>query len=115
MARAKQGKKKRFRTVVSITVPPELLERLDKLAERQQLNRSKVTELLLTGALEDSEQMMMALQNPALRAGLAEFLKDRQTVQALAKYVKQEMTDKQLDMFPVVVEQLLGPGKKKKG
>lgn len=51
---------------ITVTVDPDLVERIDRLAELRDTSRSKMFEMLLEIGVEDEEKTMKTLGNPII-------------------------------------------------
>ena len=95
----KQGKKKRRRLVIAVTVDPELLLRLDAVAEALSLNRSQMLEQLVRDGIEEQETYARALSNPLIAKAFGAAITQPGVLRAMAAAMGEELQPEQLKLF----------------
>lgn len=84
---------------VTISIDPEILGRVDRLAIAQRISRSQLMERACIDLLEASEGLVKALANPLIRDALLGAFKDREVLRQMAASMGQKLSDRQLDLF----------------
>jgi predicted transcriptional regulator len=107
---AKQGKKKRRRVMMSATVDPDLLIRLEAVADALSLNRSQMLEQLVRDGIEEQETYARALSNPLIARALGLAIGQPGVLKAMAAAMGEELQPEQLDLFKRAIEQAVAVG-----
>lgn len=87
------------RAIISVTIEPELLKRLDDLADAQAVPRSQLIETLIRQGIEDEEIAVRAVTNPVILNAFMGAFRDRAVVKAMASAVGDELSPEQLNLF----------------
>ncbi len=87
------------RSIISITIEPELLKRLDDLADAQGVARSQLIEKLISEGIEGEEMAVRALTNPVVMQAMVGAFRDPTVLRAMAVAVGQELSTEQLQLF----------------
>ena len=82
------------RPKISISIDPELLERIDRVAEARGESRSATIEAVLKGGVETQEEFLRDLENPIWRAVYGTVLKPS-VAMAIAKVVGEGLSPKE--------------------
>lgn len=86
----------RYKERITITVDPDILTRLDALAEARGENRSAVVERMLRVRLEDEEQFVADMENPLKRAVIKALTVNPAVLDFVSSVMGEEMTAEQL-------------------
>lgn len=84
---------------VTIAVDPDVLRRVDRMADAQRLSRSAMIQRACEEMLEGSEGLVKAFSNPLIRDALLGAFKDREVLRQMAASMGQKLSDRQLDLF----------------
>jgi len=87
------------RAIITVTIEPELLKRVDDLADVQGLPRSQLIEHLITQGINDEEIGVKAMTNPVVVNALMKSFRDPTVLRALANAVGEELSPDQLNLF----------------
>jgi hypothetical protein len=102
---AKQPVRKR-RLVVAITIDPDVLERLDRLAAARVLSRGRLIEEFIAGGIEEEELFVKATSQPVLMQALMRAFAQPGVVKQLSAVMGQDLSEQQLNLFHQAVGQL---------
>lgn len=105
--------KKRRRILMTVTVEPDVMERIDALAAATGSNRSKTTEKLILDSLDDHETTARALTDPVIVGAFAKAFGDRDVMRRMAAAVASESDPAQLELFAHAMTKLTGVLRKK--
>jgi metal-responsive CopG/Arc/MetJ family transcriptional regulator len=72
------------KTAIAVTIAPELLARVDRVAESREESRSAVMERMLRNQIQEEETLVNQLANPALRETMAYIAESPKLLKALA-------------------------------
>jgi hypothetical protein len=87
------------RSIVSISIGPELLQRVDDLADAQGVPRSQLIVKLISEGIEDDEMAVRALMNPVVMQAMTTAFRDPMVLRGMAAAVGQELSSEQLQLF----------------
>ena len=76
---------------ITVTLSPELVARIDRLAELRDHSRSKMMEKLLDVAVEEEEQTIKQLASPVLGPIVQSIMDHPKLINALAKVIGQQL------------------------
>lgn len=82
----------RGRVDVTLSMPPALVKRLDRLAKLQEVNRSALACDLLGAALREGEDLARVLANDKVRAALLNAMMQPGILQAMAQTMGHELS-----------------------
>lgn len=87
------------KTKLSITIDPQILRRVERIAKAAGQSRSAMIERLIRDGVDDAETAVQAFTDPLLLQAFAGAFGNRDVLKAMASAVHEEMTDSQLDLF----------------
>jgi predicted transcriptional regulator len=85
------------KTHISIKLESDKLTRIDKLAADEGISRTAVIERMFTTSLEDQEAFNRSLENPMVRELHKRMTSSPSVIKALAKFVRQEISNEEID------------------
>ena len=77
---------------ITVTLDPDLLARIDRLAELRDESRSRMMERLLDYGVEDEEKLMASLATPLLGSIVQSIVDHPKIVAALAQAIGERLT-----------------------
>lgn len=80
------------KTRITVTVDPELVERIDRLAELRDTSRSRIFEILLEVGAEQEEKSMETLGNPIIGPLVQGVLDHPKLVQMIATAIGEKLS-----------------------
>lgn len=89
--------------IISITIRPELLSRLDDLADAQGIARSALISKLVEDGIEQEETTVKALAHPVLGPAMVRAFSQPEVIRAMAAVIGQELDPDQLKLFKSVM------------
>lgn len=105
MAKQTTGRKQ----VLSIAMDPELVKRVDELADAVNQSRSAFIERCVRDAVEQEGDAIKAFQHPVLGPALIQAFSNREVLKGMAEVMGQDLTDQQLLLFRQMVSGLTPP------
>lgn len=87
------------KSIISITMPPDMLARIDELAEAQGLPRSQVILNCVRDTIEDQEVATRMMGNPSVREGFFRIFQNREILKAFASELISATDQSQLELF----------------
>ena len=107
------------RRVVSITIDPDVLERVDRLAAARVLARGRLIEEFIADGIEEEELFVKVSSQPVLMQALMRAFAQPGVVKELSAVMGQDLSEQQLNLFHQAVGQLsavqeFGESKRKK-
>lgn len=100
------------RVRITITMLPDILHRVDRIAKAQGFSRSEYLERMTRDALARDEVTVKAMTNPTIMAAFARAIGQEQVLKSLAGVLGDELADDQLKLFTDAVEQLSEMGER---
>lgn len=79
---------------ITITMDPDLVARIDRLAEIREFSRSRLIEILLTTAVEDNEAALEQLASPVLGLVVQSVMEHPKLVAMIAKAIGEKIDPK---------------------
>jgi hypothetical protein len=95
--------------VISITFDPDLLRRVDELADALGQSRSAFIARLVREGVESEGDAIRAFQHPVIGPALLKAFSDRDVLKGMADVMGEQLTDQQLLLFRQVMVNLV-PG-----
>lgn len=84
---------------VTVTLDPDLVARLDRLAEVLDQSRSRLMERLLETAVEEEEQLMDKLASPVIGPIVQSIIDHPKLIATLAKLIGDQMTPEEVQRW----------------
>jgi len=91
---------------ISMSLKPDLVKRVDRLAKLEGLSRSSMTAQLLLDALEQQEMAIKATSDPVLMNAIARVMTEPGMMRAMFSGLRSELTDDQFQLFSRYTEGL---------
>jgi hypothetical protein len=88
-----------MRLSITLSMKPELVQRLDNLADAQSLSRSQLVEQFIMRQLEQEEQNVKVLANPAVMRAMMQAFSDPAVLKGFAAAVGEQLEPQQLELF----------------
>jgi hypothetical protein len=107
--------KKRPRIIVSVSLDPDVVKRLDDVAVGNGVTRSRQVEMYVLEGLEEGEFAVKAFSNPAIMRAMGKMFADRSLVKQLAAAISSDTTPEQLKLFEHGLQNLEDSFKQKRG
>ena len=98
---------------VTITIDPKLLERVDTVCEAIHSKRSTIMELMIEQGIAEREKWVRDMENPILRAIARGLTKSPNVVEAVAKLVGEEFTERDRKWFREGLKEQIELGKER--
>jgi predicted DNA-binding protein len=99
-----EGMETKYDPTLSVRVPRELIEKLDRMVELTGVSRAEIVERCLDIGLSDQKELMQALENP-LYGALARFATHRNLVTLVAMLTGTEVDETTQKMRAAVLNQ----------
>lgn len=85
------------KTVATVRLSPQLLERVDQVAGDRGESRSDVLERIITNGIDSEEQFITAMENPVTRTIIDQFARSPRLVSMIAKMVGEQMGEAEIE------------------
>ena len=95
--------------IITITIPAELLTRLDDLADAKGVARSALIAELVQDGIDQAETTVKALTHPVLGPAMARAFSQPGVLRAMAAVIGQELEPEQLQLFKKAIGQMNEP------
>ncbi len=89
----------RTKLKTSISLDPDLVKRLDRVARASRQSRSQLITDLVVGGLEQTEVMIKATSDPVLMAAVGKVMGDPGVLRNMVSGLRSELSDEQLELF----------------
>jgi len=95
--------------VLSITIDPDLVRRVDELADSLGQSRSAFISRLVKEGVDSEGDAIRAFQHPVIGPALLKAFSDREVIKGIADVMGENLTDQQLLLFRQVMNGLTPP------
>lgn len=101
---------KKQKTRVTISISPDVLRRVDRVAKSMRISRSAWLEHACLGELDQAELFVKLTQQPELMQTLLGTFGDRSVMRQMAEVMGDELTDAQMQLFTQAMKSLTEKG-----
>ncbi len=82
---------------ITISISPDLLRRIDAVAEAREMKRSTLMERMLGNQIEEQEEFLLGMEKPLDRAVARVLLRNPKVMKAMSVVVGEHISDEQIE------------------